>query len=369
MKWLLAIGGLALIIVFGAPFVIYWRTGQYPKGFFLQITPKNTSVPSANDSDQSPDYKRQDVTQLDRLDGFLPFYYEAASQPNLAQLKSWGANAVNIIVEDVNEYQQQHDWLVSEVVTLPSGAPDRLRDLGVPFGPDEGAPDRLDLEATVGELVTTAHELGLVVKLSIPFTKTWLTFAEINQVELVSTMNDEADGWLGDARNRVGAAAATEMFNSYAQALLARARQFYTGQVGVGFTNLLDRPSTAAAFFIDGVDITGFDFLTINPHADPSLRGEAYTDFVAKFSQTARQLAERSGIDRVYLAALMVPAASESVRGFNAEAGAQYSDAEEAALYQTLLDRTNSLLDGTFLQFSGWEDRPALQVIRESYQR
>ncbi len=373
-KWVLVTGGLVLCIVFGAPFVVYWRTGHYPKGFPLQAPADrepSQSSPDAKTSSgtESAAYVRQEVSQTQQLNGFLPFYYEQTSQPDLAQLKEWGATAVNIIVEDAAEYQKQNEWLLSEVVTIPASASERLQRLGIPFAPDEGPPDRMDLEQTVAALITSAHDRGLVVKLSIPFTERWLQFAEARQVELISTMNDEADGWLDDAKDQLGTDATVELFNTYANALLAQARRLFTGKVGIGLTHLVDRPSRQPSFFADRADISGFDFLTINPHADPSMQGDAYISFVAKSSQVTQELAAKSGGQPVYLAALMVTAQSEPVRGFDTRAGHAYTDAEEASFYKGLFDATNPLLDGYFLQFSGWESRPAVQVIQTFYRQ
>lgn len=344
----IALSVIAGAVIFVGPFVHYLIKGEFPKGFPLRAKGERTA---ARDKERPASVETTSdvgVGTPARINGFLPYYYERENPPDLARLREWGANAVTIYVEDLEAFREEAELLNRNglKVSLPAGDP-------------PSAPPGLDLVKEVEGLIAKAHGLGLAVKLSVPPVEKWLKIAEKSKVEMLGVC-DEVDAFMPYSLS-------PEQIGRRMEILLKEARKHYSGQVGVGFTELVDRGTFAAVPHAGGYNAAGYDFLTINPHPDPSMTPDRLSEYVAASAQSARGIAERAGIKKVYIGALMVRAKSEKIKGFTEAHGHAYSDAEETEFYARLFDKTGDLLDGYFLQFSGWERRPAADTVRRYY--
>src|SRR5574341_1149626 len=106
---ILLIAGIAVFII--APFIHYIVFGEYPEGFPIQTQNKQTADKSAPDAVQRSQHVKVDVNALNRINGFTPLYYEKSKPPDLAKLAGWGANAVTIVVEDMEGFEEQNSIL------------------------------------------------------------------------------------------------------------------------------------------------------------------------------------------------------------------------------------------------------------------
>lgn len=355
---IIIVSGLIFAIVLVAPFVHFFVTGRFPKGF-----PVRAGVPSGTEKREPAPAAAGAVTEgkitapsvsarsVRKFFGFTPYYYEEKFKPDLGKLKSWGANSVNIIVEDLDGALDQ-----SRLLGLGGDNVDAQADCFPPSG--------LETEKEVRELVDRAHALGLVVNLVLPVSAKWLKLAEDLKAQMVLV------NWESDVRYPEAGGSAAELNRTNA-VLLKEARKHYSGLIGVGFTNLIRR-DPAGGFaenpHAGGIDAAGYDFITINPHPDPSMTPDRLIEYAAASAEAARKIAGRSNIEKVILTAVMVKARTSPVNGFVGQ-GHEYSDEEEARFYGSLFFRTSGLLDGYFMDFSGWEKRPAAGVISEFYKK
>ncbi len=326
---ILLVAGIAVFII--APFIHYIVFGEYPEGFPIQTQNKQT------------------VNALNRINGFTPLYYEKSEPPDLAKLAGWGANAVTIVAEDMEGFAEQNRILKENGI-----------DAIIPV-PDLPPPD-LEIEKEVENLIFKAKSMGLAVNLAMPVTEKWLEKAENWKVEMI-LVNGESDAWVPDRM-------APEDVNMVNSVLLKESRKHYSGLIGTGFTNLIDRmdPLTQKESpHVKYINVSGFDFITINPHPDPSMKPERLLTYAENTARSARGIADRNGIKKVLLGAIMVRSKSEKIKGFTNVEGYAYTEEEERDFYAALFERTGNLLDGYFLDFSGREERPVVEVISRYY--
>ncbi|MBI4352081.1 MAG: hypothetical protein HY550_11635 [Elusimicrobia bacterium] len=353
-----AVSVLVFCGVFVAPFVHYFITGKFPRGFPVQASssPRPGPVKSGQGPAPAPAVMAGRTAappvparSVRKFFGFTPYYYEEKYRPDIGKLRDWGANTVNIMVEDLAGALDQNRLL-------------GLGEEGVDGQADCFPPPDVKTEKEVRELAEGAHALGLVVNLVLPVSPKWLKLAEELKAQMILI------NWEGDARYPEAGDSA-DALNRTNAVLLKEAKKHYSGLIGVGFTNLIRR-DPAGGFaenpHAGGLDARGYDFLTINPHPDPSMTPDGLIEYAAASAEAARKIAAKSGIEKVLLAAVMVKAESSPVRGF-VGSGHEYSAEEEARFYGQLFSRTSGLLDGYFLDFSGWEKRPAAAAISAFY--
>jgi hypothetical protein len=358
LKIWLFIAGIIVFVVVVAPFIHYLAFGKFPQGFPIQV--QNRSVQTQEEGTPLPEnavkitpagLPKMDAKTLKRINGFTPFYYERNNPPDLEKLNEWGANAVTIIVEDEQGFMLQNKILKENGVNV---------DILIPALPPPG----LDVEKEVETLVLKAHSLGLVVNLAIPVTEKWLKKAEDWKVGMI-WVNGESDAMVQDRIT-------PDDMNKVNTVLLKVARKHYSGLIGTGFTNLIDRTDPMAQSenpHVRYINVSGFDFITINPHPDPSMKPNKLLDYVEATAKSARKIADKHGIEKVILGAVMVKAKNEKIQGFTNIEGYAYTDEEEKDFYAKMFERTGNILDGYFLDFSGWEKRPAVEVIRIYYKK
>lgn len=356
---------LAAIVIVIAPMTYRLVTGEYPPGYPLRSEPPPAATPAAPSPAAPPAPETAEVVPpgiepaaLARLRGFFPFFYEESRPPDLARLKEWGANAVALSIEDADAY-------AAEAKLFAAAGLGTLRPEPYPEPPPS-----LDLVATIRGLVFTAHRAGLGAQLYVTAAKPWLDRATEWQVEMVN-LNEEADAWVPEALRTQSPAAVAATLSRQLAVLREEARKHYRGRLGIGFTNLVLRggPGGRPSPQLDPalISVAGYDYLTINPHPDPSMSPEQLLAYIEASAAVARGLAARDGVPRVYLGALQVSTEEEPAGGWTGRHDYVYSDAAEAELYRQLFARTRTLLDGWSLQFSGGETRSAVGVISGEY--
>lgn len=326
---------LILFVVVIVPVIYLLVTGSLPPGYPLQrqirsqSTNNQLNVADSDKKDSEKTIKKSniDVFAYQKIKGFTPFYYEPSQPPKIAVLKSWGANLININIEDEAGFKEQNILLKAN----------NLPELPLP----NLAPSDPTLERVIEDLVKETKNLDLAVSLAIPVSEKWLKLAQSWQVDMI-WLNGEADAWvIKDIK--------AQEINQINQVFLQKSRQFYTGYIGTGFTNLVDRQTMKATANASQYDLTGFDFLTINPHPDPSMKAERLIDYVTVTTQTAREIADRSKIKKLILGAIIVKTATNELQGFIPEEAQRYPEKAESDFYQKLLETTQDSLDGYFL--------------------